>query len=161
MVDAPSSGHSSGQTGEDQLLNIQNELIWGLTYRNYKENEKRHPLVPLHSPINIPFELCRAGALERDQLKKKKRSNDGNSNQRKRDGQKQGSAKRIQSKNRKPTLLDRNVWSQTKYMSFLSVPNMKLEEPTAKRYHRRCELAPCPPRFIQLAVPNKRRVCFG
>uniref|UniRef100_A0AAR5PC36 Uncharacterized protein n=1 Tax=Dendroctonus ponderosae TaxID=77166 RepID=A0AAR5PC36_DENPD len=171
MVDDRNSGHSTGQTDKDKLLNIQNELIWGLTYRNYKEHEKNNPLVPLHSPINIPFELCRAGTLQGSKFKEKRHSNEGtiarNSNQPKRDGQgikaQRTATNRNQSKSRKqqiekPTLLDRNVWSQTKYMSFLSVPNMKFEKPTSKKYIRRCELAPCPPRFVQLAVPNRRRV---
>lgn len=50
----------SGQLPEEKLVSIQNELLWGLTYRNYKDKEKEKPLLPVHSPIHIPFELCRA-----------------------------------------------------------------------------------------------------
>lgn len=62
-------GDSANQSSAEKLLNIQNELIWGLTYRNYKENEKHKPISPIHSPINIPFELCRAEMLKKSRKK--------------------------------------------------------------------------------------------
>ena len=54
-------------------LNIQNELLWGLTYRNYKENEKHKPIRPMHSPIDIPFKICRAEMMLSNEEKRKNR----------------------------------------------------------------------------------------
>ncbi|KAL1497260.1 hypothetical protein ABEB36_008254 [Hypothenemus hampei] len=164
------SVRSSGSLSlEEKLLNIQNELLWGLKYRNYKENEKSNPILPMHSPINIPFELCRARMLLRGKIKAKMSKNEkemaDNGQPEKKDNE-NFKNKNVASKKRKqivamekPTLLQRNVWSQNEYMDFLAVPNPKFsEELKKKKIKKRCELEPCPPRFIQLAVPNKRRV---
>lgn len=155
----PSCESATGPSPEERLLNIQNELLWGLTYRNYKENEKKKPLVPIHSPLNIPFEICRAnlllGKTEKPSAIVQDEANDG-----KEKAKKKKSKKRKKQKIEKPSLIDRNVWPQNKYMNYLSIPNPKFddEEPRKKKFKKRCELEPCPPRFIQLAVPNKRRV---
>ncbi|XP_023024149.2 uncharacterized protein [Leptinotarsa decemlineata] len=122
---------------------IQNELQWGAYYRQFKKKEKDNKLIPpMKAPIDIPFELCRARQHKRSskntQVQKNKLP----------DGQKM----------KKLSLLEKSIMSQSKYMEYLSIPNPKYEEPPMKKRKRRCEIEPCPPRFVQLAVPNKRRV---
>ncbi|XP_050303491.1 uncharacterized protein LOC126741176 isoform X2 [Anthonomus grandis grandis] len=166
MTGCDSHASGSAEATREQLLNIQNELVWGMAYRHYKEKEKKKPMAPMHSPIDIPFELCRAemllGHVPTDRLRQtldEADRGDGEKGGKDETKPKKKKRKIQQQREEKPSLLDRNVWPQNKYMDYLSRPNPKFyDEPKTKKYKKRCELEPCPPRFIQLAVPNKRRV---
>lgn len=59
--------------------NIQDELVWGLAYRETKEGQKNRPIKPMHSPIDIPFKLCRAKLLESLKKKSKKKTEEKDS----------------------------------------------------------------------------------
>nr|CAI5837582.1 unnamed protein product [Callosobruchus analis] len=128
---------------EDPKVIIQDEISWGMSYRHFKQKEKDVPIPPKQSPIDIPFKLCREE--QRQMLKPKKKKKD---------------PKPIDPKEKmkKMTLLEKSVLSQRKYCDYLAIPHVRHQEPPPKPPKIRCEIEPCPPRFVQLAVPNKRRV---
>ncbi|KAG5880749.1 hypothetical protein JTB14_030574 [Gonioctena quinquepunctata] len=121
---------------------MQDELQWGKSYRHFKRKEKKNKQVnPAKAPIDVPFELCRARQRRKRKRKYKEHKPDTQ-------------------KLKKISLLEKSIMSQSKYMEYLSIPNPKFEEPPIKKAKRHppCQLEPCPPRLVQLAVPNKRRV---
>ncbi|XP_060522648.1 uncharacterized protein LOC132699779 [Cylas formicarius] len=125
--------------------NLRNELIWGRKYRNLREADKRRPLAPLRAPADVPFRLCRARATKKRKKKTKLQGSAG--------------GKKGASDIEKPSLLDRSIMSQNEYMEFLSIPSPRFcDKPAVKKPPPKCELEPCPPRLVKLAVPNKRRV---
>ncbi|CAH1986307.1 unnamed protein product [Acanthoscelides obtectus] len=129
---------------EPQKVIIQDEISWGMSYRHFKQRERDVPIPPKQSPIDIPFKLCREE--QRQMLKRKKKK------------KKSPKSKDPKEKLKKLTLLEKSVLSQSKYCDYLSIPQVRHVEPPPKPRKIRCELEPCPPRFVQLAVPNKRRV---
>ncbi|VEN47457.1 unnamed protein product [Callosobruchus maculatus] len=122
---------------------LQDEISWGMSYRHFKQKEKDVPIPPKQSPIDIPFKLCREEQRQMLMPKKKKKA---------------PKPKDPKEKMKKLTLLEKSVLSQSKYCDYLSIPHVRHVEPPPKPAKIRCEIEPCPPRFVQLAVPNKRRV---
>lgn len=99
------------------------------------------------------------GKKETKKEKKETKKGKKDSKKEKKASKKEKDTKKVKKEVKKPSLLDRSIMSQEKYMDFLSIPNPKLsEEPEQIKYKQRCELEPCSPRLVQLAVPNKRRV---
>lgn len=139
--------HLKNNFDENQNIpfpNLQEELQWGLSYRNLKKKEVNNKLIPpKKSPIDIPFKICR-------EQERKRKAEKGAKDQKKPMTASKGS--------RKLSLLEKSVLSQDKYMEYLSTPNPKYEEPPAKRRKKKCVMEPCSPRLVLLATPNKRRV---
>ncbi|EFA09045.1 hypothetical protein TcasGA2_TC006758 [Tribolium castaneum] len=134
----------------DEEPPLQQELTFGRSYRVWQQVEDTSPIPPKPSPINVPFELCRA--VQKPHKKKKSKLC------------KCSLRPFCQSDALDPKmpLLDRSALPQSKYMDMLSIPHGRKPPCKKKKYKAsvccKCQVEPCPPRIIQMSVPNKRYV---
>lgn len=138
----------------DEEPPLQKELTYGLSYRAWQTSDETSPIKPKHSPINVPFELCRA--FQKPHKKKRKSCVCS-----------VRPSCHSQSLDPKMPLLDRSALTQSKYMDLLSIPNNYNEvkkDPCRKKKFKKpkvcckCQVEPCPPRLVQMSIPNKRYV---
>ncbi|XP_057652493.1 uncharacterized protein LOC130891655 isoform X2 [Diorhabda carinulata] len=119
---------------------LQEELKFGSNYRTQLKKSARKPLPPKKRPVELPFEVCRA----KQKIKRRKEAYCGDD---------------LPPKPKKLSMLEKTIMSQEEYMNWLAMPVIRYQEPIAKsRKSKKCDISPCPPRFVQLAIPQKRRI---
>ncbi|CAG9863118.1 unnamed protein product [Phyllotreta striolata] len=129
---------------EDDLPTvIQDELCWAFDVReDRKKRFQAKGVPPKESPYEFPFALCRAMQIPCKKKKKKKFV--------------------CPPLPKKITLEDKYIMTQKEYCNYLAQP---VKKPRCEYWcpvkRKRCEIEPCPPRFVQLAIPHKRRVFWN
>lgn len=122
----------------DELNELETAILQGLSFRQVSHTQEKKGLHVKASPLNIPFKLCRAAC-------KKKRK----------------------SKPQPESINKRETLTQKEYMNLLSLPQRKKPEQICpktkkkkkkKKKCKKCHIEPCPPRLVQISVPNKRLV---